>query len=111
MEVPYTRIDLTIAMISAGRKLEAFEIAHGVDAVEKVMSNIMKDFQQDPYTDNPGAAAFHGVTVETLVDSPNYETLKKEFAASVVKRLIGALTKEFGIEDKEAWALMLSSQI
>lgn len=52
-------------------------------------------------------AEYHGISVEKLLNSPNYNTLCREYEENILKKLSKKLVEKFGITDKEAWALIV----
>ena len=54
---------------------------------------------------NAKVAEFHGITVDTLVNSPNYTILTSEYGKDVLKRLIGRTREKLGLTDLQAWTL------
>lgn len=53
---------------------------------------------------NTKTAEFHGITVEQLISSPNYQMLCQEFAESLTTDFIKALQEKAGLTEVQAWA-------
>ena len=107
---PYDALTLQIAMLGAANKLEKYEQQHGEGStVEKL--NSLQLTTPEPSELNKRAAEHHGITIDQLINSPNYAVLKSEYGESMVHKVMGILKTEFGFEDKEAWALMLHDRL
>jgi len=50
---------------------------------------------------------YHGISVEKLISSQNYNALRREYEENILKKLSKKLVEKFGITDKEAWALIV----
>lgn len=103
MKIPYTALELRVALI--GLDEEKFN--------EKKMSEIGGEIEDEMGSSpkenkdlNMKIAEHHGISVERLVDSPNYKILVQEYEDSRICQLIKKLVEKLGITDKEAWALM-----
>ena len=55
---------------------------------------------------NRKVAEHNGITVETLINSPNFELLKEEYGNLMVSARVERMTKDLGLTNKEAWAIM-----
>jgi hypothetical protein len=110
IKCPYDALTLQIAMLGAANKLDAFEKKNGEGSTLQRLESL--NLSTPPAGElNKQAAAHHGITVEQLINSPNYATLKTEYAEHMVERVMTALKSEFGFEDKEAWALMMHDKL
>jgi len=82
----------------------------GETKLNKILKESEKVFAELPT--NTGAegkkniAAFHGIDVETLVNSPNYKELKKEFDRHTYKEAVMSLQSKLGLEREELEYLM-----
>lgn len=99
ISIPYDEITLKTAAISASSKLEKEGIQEIIlDKISQISPQSMSEF-------NIKSAEFHGITLSELVNSPNYEILKNEYATHNLS-LIRNIYKESGFNDKESWALI-----
>src|SRR5271168_3873147 len=110
LNIPYDAMTLRIAVLGASRKLEAYEKEHGEGSVLKKMDELGVQ-SPDGAEFNKQACEYHGVSMETYINSPNYETLKTEFAFTLMRKLVGTVKDAFGLEDKEAWGLVLHDRL
>lgn len=104
MKIPYTEMQLL-----AG-KLELMDIIERDEGgFEEKSEEVRREFEaQFPEAKkdlNARVAEFHGITVDTLVNSPNYTTLTSEYGEDVLKRLIGRMKEKLGLTDLQAWTL------
>lgn len=106
MNCPYSKLELLLALSAAEKKFTGKE-----DDIKKSMESIFNE-EANPWLIAEGdgkkakeeAAKFHGISVADFINSPNYETLKKEYDEYYAQRLLD-LIKEAGFSDKEAWAI------
>ena len=104
MECPHSEFDLNIATLSLGSKVDILETI----AQDNVFDNWLKE--NEKYANkaelNQGVAESNGISVETLINSPNYSTLTNEFKSHKLYTLI-AMLEEKGLTNQEAWALVV----
>ena len=60
---------------------------------------------------NEGVATLHGITVTDLINSPNYSVLKQEFLAGKMKDVRDNLKQTMGLDDSEAWAVIMADML
>ena len=108
MNCPYDELTLKIALMSGASKLEKYLNEHGDQAVTAAIDKVIPS-QTMSLTE--ATAKHHGVDVNTLVNSPNYATMKAEYQAHSISQLIGVFESVIGLENKEAWAVVLSQQL
>ena len=107
MKCPYSKIQLQIALYAVERKFLDYEKTHGEGAAEQVMA---ENFSKNS-VGNKEAAEYHGISLETLINSPNYSVLCSSYAASQYHKVMEFLKAEFGLTDKEAWAALAADQL
>ena len=110
IQCPYDQMTLKITLLSAGMKIKKFLETHSEDEFVAMLTAIAPGIE-DMGGYNRGAAAFHGITVDTLVNSPNYEKMKDEFQNALVGKAIDVLTKKVSLTDKEAWAVLTANEL
>ena len=99
IKVPYDELSLKIALMGASNKLEKEGLQEQLlSKLSKFTVNTMADY-------NIKVAEFHGISLADLINSPNYETLKSEYAKNGIDFILNVY-KDAGFEDKEAWALV-----
>jgi len=100
IKIPYTLLELRIALVSFNenkfdeKKLEEIRCEFAIPVYEK------KDR-------NKQVANYHGISLEKLIDSPNYEVLCKEYEESILYLFVKKLIEKFEITEKEAWAVVV----
>lgn len=55
---------------------------------------------------NKKIADFHGISVEQLINSPNYKVLNEEYGGHYVREMVASLKQEMGATDVQAWAVI-----
>ena len=101
IEIPYSKDELRFAVLGVKeeqldeKKLDAF--------FNERENKVPKDKKEW----NKKAAEFHGITVEQLINSPNYKILSDECIGQFIKQLVEKLQERLGITDKQAWAFIL----
>ena len=68
------------------------------------MSNIGKNVSNKVEL-NKEVAENNGISVETLINSPNYNVLIEEYKNKLIYDTV-AVMKKAGLEDKQAWAII-----
>ena len=110
MECPYDKLTLQVAIISASGKIEKFVKEHGEDALADKL-NALAPHAATGAVYNQLVADFHGISVETLVNSPNYSKLKEEHMVNLYQKAIGILETDVSLTNKEAWAVITAGQL
>ena len=96
IDCPYDDLTLRLAVISLGDKF-----------TEDIQKNLLSKLEVNkPITKNV-VAEFHGITLEQLINSPNYEILLNEHRESIVKNFLKVVKNEGCFSDQEAWALLI----
>lgn len=112
MNCPYDKTTLMIGVLGANRKLEEYEKKNGEGSAKKKFEEYSYLFVPETNTDvNKAVAESNGITVGQLINSPNYSTLKNEHAFMMVRKAMNVLKEEFGLDDKEAWGMMMHEQL
>jgi hypothetical protein len=108
LKCPHDELTLRIASLSMSRKIEKFLEEKGEENFTKILDSISDVV---PETLTRKSAEFHGITVDQLINSSNYEKLTDSFLSDLMGKIIVKLGKEIGLENKEAWALILNNQL
>ena len=114
LQCPYDEVTLKIALISASSKMASYQAEHGGE--EAALKRIEEAFVgltviEEGVPLNAAVAAHNGISVEALINSPNYLTIKGEFVAMKVQQVLAKMGPEFGLDDKEAWAVLLAGRL
>lgn len=96
---------LQIAMLSAAPKIEKFVEEKGEDAFATALESLAPGIT-DVAILNQKAAEHHGISIETLVNSPNMTTLRDEYRNSLFFKMMDYLKENLAFTDKEAWAIV-----
>jgi hypothetical protein len=96
MKIPYTELELRVALISAVSKVEEreTELREALEIIHSKEKNI-----------NHETAKFNGISVPELINSPNMEYMIDAYKESCIMKAIEAL-EGFGLSKKEAWAVI-----
>lgn len=97
IQVPYSKMDLLLASLSLDTKLteekkEQFESRLAKMAPEE---NKMKE-----------VAKYIGISLETLVDSPNLDKLIRQYENYKIMQMVQFLEDDLELTNKEAWAFV-----
>jgi len=104
MKIPYSSWELRMALLSLSD--DKFNEDNVKEKLEEIKDEL--NFCPEENKDlNKKIAEHHGISVEKLVDSPNYKILCQEYHDNVIYQFVMKLEKKLGITDKEAWALMV----
>lgn len=110
IKCPYDKLTLSVATISALTKIETYiekigeeQAGKNLEATAENLVNLVQD--------NNACASFHKISVDTLVNSPNYETLKNEFQERSINNTILELEEKLELTNKEAWAILLINEV
>lgn len=101
MKIPYDWWELRLALLGLDEeKFDKDKMKEMNDTIESVLpKEEVKDL-------NKRIAEFHGISVEQLINSPNYKVLCSEFIENALRKVAGMVMKKFDIAEKEAWALI-----
>lgn len=102
MKCPYNAFELNLALIKANSVFEKIDKKGKLSELEKRLDELKPP---EGAQLKPAVAAFHGITVKELIDSPNYKTLSQEYFENRIAKVLETL-KEYGIDDKTGWALL-----
>ena len=107
MKCPYGKLELTIALINAAKKLEAYvtKAANEQALQNKIEARIGK--VSGSVSSTKDIADYHGITVEQLVNSNNYVVLCQQYGEHIIRETINIIRDELGVNDKEAWAIFM----
>lgn len=110
MKIPYSEIELhiTLAMLSQDEK-RLHQMEKKMDELEKNGKMIWNKQIKDRKEFNEKAAVFHGITVETLVNSKNYKILCDEYHAHLCESAVQTIMETFKFTHKEAWTILAGS--
>ena len=97
MNIPYDKMDLLLSLLSIKEE-------YLTEDLENEMSNIGKNVSNKVEL-NKEVAENNGISVETLINSPNYNVLIEEYKNKLIYDTV-AVMKKAGLEDKQAWAII-----
>jgi hypothetical protein len=103
MKIPYTQLELQFALLGLERKFDKHpELLEKMDEIvpEKIMPEVLSKKAL-----NEAIAADNGISVDALIASVNYETLKTEYMNKKGEQFIAALVS-VGFTNIEACALV-----
>lgn len=100
---PYSDLELSIALLSAAEKVQ-----NKMEAVNEVVDKLINKLEAS--SDTERAAKFHDIPVDTLVNSPNYCNLKKEYFQNLINRFIAKMVG-LGLTEKEAWSIIMCNKL
>lgn len=104
MEIPYTDLELLIASITLGNKINKDpELA---DKMREYSVKHGAELPADTKSINEAVAADNGITVVQLINSPNYQLLMSAYRDKTLRVVIKQMTDELGIAEIEAWAIL-----
>ena len=107
MKIPYSEIELRIVLATLSQdKKRLRRMNKKVDELKKEKRNIWDAQIKDKQEFNKKAAEFHGITVETLINSQNYKTLCDEYYTHLYEKLVQKLMEVFKLTHKEVWAII-----
>jgi hypothetical protein len=105
IKIPYDKWDLKFALFGVMGKVDE-------EKIEQCGAEIKKRFGSDMENKaelNRKIAESNGITLEMLVNSPNYEILKSEYAKMMWLQLVKLIKEQLNLTDKEAWAVLVSA--
>lgn len=111
MKIPYNSLQLMIASVSAEEKLEKYIKEHGEDVYKVKMQEFGKTIElpKSKAEINKMIAEHNGISVETLINSVNYQKLNDDFSLHLMQGVCNFLKQEFGFNETESYALIASS--
>lgn len=99
IKIPYSSMELRVALLNFD------ENKFSEDKIKELKSEF-EDLSNDK-DQNKRVAEYHGISVEQLINSPNYKVLCEEYGESIIYEFVKKLKEKFETTDKEAWALVL----
>lgn len=112
MKCPYSKRQLRIAASTASHKIVDFETKHGEAEALRLSEEIRAAIEVSDHADlNKKVAAAHKITVEVLINNPNYEILKNEWQAENLEYSIRLMQDAFSLTHEEGWALLLAEEL
>ena len=99
--VPYDQLSLRLALLSLESKLNDEKMYRIKDKIEEIVPKGKLD-------QNERIAEYNGINLETLINSPNYSTLKKEYIANMLNKAVDIIMEE-DFTHKESWAILALS--
>jgi len=93
--IPYSKMDLLLASLSLENKLTKEKQKQFVSMAEKMSP------KEDKMKE---VAKYIGISLETLVDSPNLDKLIGQYENHKIIEMIQFLENEMELTNKEAWA-------
>lgn len=106
INVPYTKLQLLTAGMSANRKMNAL----GEEGIDELANKLNAISSGDTAEFNKEVAASNGITVLDLINSPNMALMQEEYREKCLYKAIDILTA-LGFTEEEAWAVMLADKI
>lgn len=101
IECPYSKLELIVCLRTINEKklIEKCEqeIARH-EKVEQELKPLNRDFSKR-------IAEYHGITIEQLTNSPNYQILCNKYQEHCVLKLIKMIEVQMDLSKKQAWAL------
>lgn len=112
MNCPYDKMTLQIALIGAANKMEMYLKENGEGSEDKIAEKLNSlSSASDRAQYNRLTAEHHGISVEALINSPNYVVLQSEYTAHLFNQAVSFLQEGLKLEHKEAWAVLMSDQL
>jgi len=102
MKIPYKGIELKLAIMALDENKLTEESGEKVNAVG-VKYHITDDSSTAEL--NKAVAEDNGITVETLVNSPNMSKMVSDYTITAIHEIVGVM-EEDGLTNKEAWAII-----
>lgn len=106
INVPYTKLQLLVAGMSASSKMNAL----GEEVIDDLANRLNAISSGDPAEFNKAVAASNGITVLDLINSPNMALMQDDHRERCLHKAVDIL-KSLGFTDEEAWAIMLADKI
>lgn len=113
IKLPYSKIDLQIAVISA-----AFKIPDDESEYERIFQEIFQEIEKETGVSdfnnaeiNIAIAEKNRISVKVLLNSPNYKILLEEYKNFIWRKIHQKIMEKFGLTEIEAWALIVESLI
>lgn len=100
MKIPYSKNELLIALTGIDEKKLSKEI------LEKLKKELDTSVPKNPAEVKLKMAEHHGISVEVLVNSPNYKILAEEYQVYSMHSVIKKIVEMTDLTVKQAWALL-----
>lgn len=108
LELPYNKTELIIAFHSATEKMSS---NLSLDEIENHLKEISSEFEANTNNINQAVADTHNITVEDLINSPNYLTLKQEYARGLFIGVVRKVKEKFNLTEIEAWSITVAEML
>jgi predicted esterase YcpF (UPF0227 family) len=102
LNLPYTKMELMLACITAMPKVEE----HAIELEGRL--NQLHDI--DKVSINEAVAMQNGISMLDLINSPNMAYLVEQYKSDRMHEAVKIFV-EFGLTEKEAWACLLSDKL
>ena len=103
VRIPYGRTELLLALIGVDESKFSDEKKESLEkALEPFTPKNTAEFNQR-------AAAHHGISVETLINSPNCKDLREEYQQYSMGLIVQKIATEMEITKKQAWAIIAAA--
>ncbi len=99
VKIPYSEIELKIALLG----IDEAKFKEIGEELKKELETIGPNNQAEL---NQKTAEYHGITLETLINSPNYGKLCEKYQEYVFEIIIKKLTNSPGLTKKQAWGVV-----
>lgn len=107
MKIPYSEIELRITLLTLAQDEKRLRrMNKKVDKLKKKKIAIWDPPIKNRKEFNKKTAEFHGITVETLINSKNYNILCNKYYTFLYERMIQKIMKVFALTHKEVWAII-----
>ena len=92
---PYDSLTVKVAMLSAAPKFEKYIEEHNLTSLDEAI-----DMPLTKADMNVACANYHGIPLETYINSPNYVALSESFEKEIISRFTIWLKDKVGLSDK-----------
>ncbi len=102
IDIPFGRLELLMALSELGgpdsEKMAGIGLKVNLIGVELLPA--------DRALKNIKIATWHGISLEVLINSPNYAILCEEYTEYGIRTWIDRMQKEVGLTEPQAWAIV-----
>jgi hypothetical protein len=117
MKCPLNQIQLISAKFSLNTTLEKnFPGEEGDEELQRLVIELQDKFSYliaidgDPKEEKRNVAEYHGISIEQLINSPNYSQFVKEWKENNTKLVMKAIQEALSLTDEETWVFMAMIQ-
>lgn len=110
LNVPYDKMTLQVALFKATHKIDDFIKINGEETAAEMMKSLNQGVQTVAEV-NSAVAKSNGITVDVLVNSPNYTLLKQEYLNSKITDVRNLFKDKMALTEVESWAVVLSEHM